>query len=791
MYSILVILLAVVLVIRHFTHKSIPDYDADAQLPGMSSDVEVYRDSLGIPHIYAKTEKDLYTAVGYVMAQDRLWQMDLLRRVTTGRLAEILSDDLLEVDVLMRSLEMTRKSEKIYAEASPALKNCVDAFASGVNHFMETHRNKLPFEFRLLGYDPEAWKPEHSINLIGYMAWDLSTGWPNELTLHKIKNQVDEARFRDLIPNVPGHSSSVFSDFGLDADTEALLSSLQRVSSRLDELGLDVFRGSNNWAVNGTRSESGKPLLANDMHLGLSIPGVWYQMHQVVEGKLDVTGVVLPGQPMVIAGHNQQIAWGFTNVMTDGLDFYEETIHPDHPDQYLVDGAWQTMRTKTEYVINKAGDTLVFENKYTHRGPVVTEIKAIPGKTISMSWIGLLESNELQTVYLLNRAGNWEEFREAIKTFISVNQNIIYADTDGNIGLHATIGLPLREKNGMEIYPGDTSLYDWKGLVPFEELPFSFNPESGYLSSANNRTVDADYPYYVSSWFDLPYRQDRIQELLSQKRKITIQDYIDLQADQKSKMAEKFTPVFLQALEGAELAASGQKALERLRAWDYELDTESIGATLFEYLYYQVARELALDEMGEELFEEFINKKGMVKNFMENILAHPESPWCDKVHTSEKTENYSELVRIAFQEALKQIGVAMGVDQDEWQWGHIHTLKLEHPLSSVQIIDRLLRLSRGPFPVGGSHHTVCPYAYDYMDPSTVDHGASHRHIYDLSDWDQSLTVIPTGTSGVPASRHYCDQTDLYINNAYHRDHYDRERVMQSARYHMVIRALAD
>lgn len=671
LYALAILIMIGWIFIRNITRGPLPDFNEGIELVGLQEEVEVFRDSFGVPHIFAENETDLYKSVGYVMAQDRLWQMDLLRRVTTGRLAEILSDDLLEVDQLMRSLEMTKKSANIYANADQNLKDCILAFSEGVNQFIEQNRKHLPFEFKLLGYSPEPWEPVHSINLIGYMAWDLSTGWPNELTLKKIQEKVDHEKFTTLVPNIPGQSTSIYPEF------------------ELDELGLDIFRGSNNWVVSGSKT--------------------------------------------------------------------------------------------------KSGDTLVMINKFTHRGPVVTDIKAIKGKTISMNWIGLLESNEILTVYKLNRAKNWGEFREAIKTFISVNQNIVYADTEGNIGLHSTIGIPIRESGGMGVYPGDTSLYDWKGLVPFEELPYQFNPECGYLSSANNRTADPDYPYYISSWFDLPYRQDRIQELLESKNQIEIEDFIQIHADQKSKMAEKFNPVFVkQLLESDLLSETESQALDYLREWDFDLSRESIAATIFEYLYYYTCKELVEDELGEDLFKEFAGKKIMIKNFMENILADTKSSWCDNIHTEDIEETFKQIVLRAFKESLAMISTEMGPSIEKWEWGKIHQFTIKHPLASAKIIDKLFELSRGPFPVGGSHHTVSPYSYNFMDPASVYHGSSHRHIYDLSNWDNSLTIIPTGNSGIPTSPHYCDQSEMYINNEYHTDYVSRSKIEKAARYRTTI-----
>jgi len=782
---IAIILSGALIFFNRISKSPVPDYSKDLIIPGLSGEVEVYRDSFAIPHLYAQNERDMYLATGYLMAQDRLWQMDLLRRVTQGRLAEILSDDLLETDKLMRSLLISKKSEEIFNTADENIKTALLAFSEGINAFIAENGKKLPFEFRLLGYKPEKWEPVHSINLIGYMAWDLSTGWPNEMALFKLMNKTGPGMYTAFLPDKENPRSSVYPDFIPDQDNLEILTALHEAAVKIDDLGLDIFRGSNNWAVSGSRTKSGKPLLANDMHLGLFIPGIWYQMHQVVPGKLDVTGVVLPGQPFVIAGHNRNIAWGFTNVMTDDLDFYEETLNPANPDEYLLDGKWIPFKIVEERIINKSGDTINYLAKYTHRGPVVSDKNGVGGKTISMCWTGSYPSNEIRSVYLLNRASGWEEFREAIRTFVSVNQNIVYADVEGNIGLHSTIGLPVRGKDGFGVFPGDTSLYDWKGLVGFDELPYTFNPECGYVSSANNNTAGHEYPYYISSWFDLVYRQDRISELLKENQQVDIEYFIKIQADQKSKMAEKIMPVFLQGFREDELTSQPfPEILSMLKNWNYELSAGSVEATLFEFLYYHVFENLASDELGQELFDEIAGKKVMVKNFMENFIKGTDSEWCDDISTENITETFSDIMHASLLEAVTAIQEKLGDDPADWKWGEIHSFTIKHPISSAKLIEKIFKLDRGPYPVGGSHHTVSPYSYSYMDPGSVNHGSSHRHIYDLSDWNNSLTIIPTGTSGIPASRHYCDQIELYIKNQYHTDYVSKDKVVGNAKYLM-------
>ncbi|MFO7616318.1 MAG: penicillin acylase family protein [Bacteroidales bacterium] len=766
--------------------RALPDYGKDLQLNGLDNQVEVLRDSLGIPHVYASSEKDLYMAVGYLQAQDRLWQMDLLRRVTTGRLSEIFGEDLINADLLFRSLKMTEKSRGILEEAGPDILSALEAFSSGVNQYIESNRKRLPPEFTLLGYKPEPWLPEHSINLIGYMAWDLSTGWTNETLLEQIRQQVGNDLYDDLIPDLLRQRTYVQPGYGEAPDLNVLAALAETVKA-IDDLGLDVFMGSNNWAVAGSRSETGMPLLANDMHLGLMIPGIWYQMHQVVPGVINVTGVVLPGQPLVVAGHNDRIAWGFTNVMTDDADFYIETVNPEDSSEYRLDGAWHKFGVREETIRIGKKDSVVKSIAYTHRGPVISGFKGISGQVISMRWNGMEPSNELLGVFLLNRAQNWGEFRNALTHFIAVNQNVVYADVDGNIGLQSTIGLPIREGIGTALFPGDTSAYDWKGLVPFEELPFTYNPECGYVISANNQTVGPDYPHYISSWFDLPYRADRIREMILEKEVLSISDFAAIQADQTSKMAEKFLPVYLVQLRQTDMTPTGRLAFELLSGWNYDFDSGRPEPTIFEQFYYQLVEELALDQMQEKLFNDFIRERTLVKNFAENILGNPSSGWCDDVNTPGVTESFGDMVNRAFGKAVSSLEVKLGADPAAWEWGRVHTLTLKHPMAQVKLIDKLFGFHSGPWPVGGSFHTVGPYSFPLGNPSGVDHGASNRHLHSTADWDRSLTVIPTGVSGVPASEFYCNQTRMYVENRYNPDAFSREAVESKARFRMVFK----
>jgi penicillin amidase len=527
--------------------------------------------------------------------------------------------------------------------------------------------------------------------------------------------------------------------------------------------------------------------MANDMHLGLMAPGIWYQMHQVVAGKLNVTGVGLPGAPFVIAGHNDEIAWGMTNVMVDDVDLYLETIHPDDTNQYLLDGNWLDMKLVEEKIVLKGEkEPAIRINRYTHRGPVVSSFRNVDGYILSARWQGREFSNELRSIYLLNRAGNWEQFRDALSTFQSVSQNIIYADRAGNIGLQTAAGIPLRKEGGILVYPGDTTAYDWNGTVPFEELPHAYNPECGHLSSANNMTIGEEYPHYIGAWFVLPGRIKRIRQMLDEKEIMGSDDFRRMLRDQTSQLAEDLTTAYLHALPEEMEGMYGQ-ARQLLEQWDFEMHLTSAEALIFEMMGQQLIRVIFHDELGEEYYPLMVQNSSIPKHLIYRIRMTGESLWCDDVNTPEKKETFSDNITKAFRQTIDTLAYRYGNDPSAWQWGTVHQVAINHPLGSIDLIERLFKVNRGPFPVGGSDHTVCPFGYSTGSTFVSHFGASERHIFNTADWDSSLTVIPTGTSGIPASPHYMDQTRLYLENRYHRDLFSREMVEACAKYKAVFR----
>lgn len=783
-FSLLIILAAAVLVwVNSVSKSALPLYNGEETIQGINSQVTVHTDSRGMPHIYAENEHDLYFATGYIMARERLWQMDLIRRATKGRLSEIFGKDYVQTDLFLRSLEMTSKSKMLLGAEEPLVINCLEAYAEGVNYYIEKAGKKLPPEFRILSYKPDPWSLEDIANIIGYMGWDLAAdNLSSDIYIHKLVSKVGQQKASELIPDRKADKTLVFPDFKLEEEklNEAIsfLSSLDKLKS----LGIHTFSGSNNWAVSGSKTETGKPFLSNDMHLGLGSPGIWIQIHQVIPGKLNVTGVAVPGEPFIVAGHNEKIAWGLTNLMVDDIDLYSEKLNPADENQYLFNGEWNDMEIRKEIIGIKGrkADTLTI--RFTHRGPVVSGFRNVEDVTLSMRWSGYDMSDELKAVYLLNRASGWEEFREAISHFRSVSQNFAYADVEGNIGINTGGGIPVRKEPGFIIRNGETDQFDWKGYVPFDQLPSSFNPAKGYTSSANNKTVSDDYPYYISYQFYVPYRIDRIRQMLEEKEKFSTEDFKRMITDQHSVFAELLLPHILKLSDRkGEMNSTELKAFSAFETWNCDMSKDLSAPSLFEFFASALAKNLLGDEL-EELYDAL--PASLRDYYLYRILNYGPDEWVDDIKTS-GTEDFDQIVLRSFRDAIKNITEAYGADTTGWRWGSIHKLILEHPFGSVKLLDRIFKFNSPAFEAGGSRHTVCPYSY--QPGFKVNNGASGRHIFNTADWDESLTVIPTGISGIPANEFYLSQSKTYMEGGFYKDAFSEKAVKGAAKYKLLLK----
>lgn len=778
--SFIVVFAGAFIFIKKFNNKPLIDYNQDIVLTNLHSEVEVYRDENAIPHIIAQNEEDLYRVAGYVIASDRMWQMDLIRRATQGNLSQIFGADFFKTDLMLRALKIDEKSELIYQNLSPEQKLALDAYSDGVNQYIQQNIKKLPIEFKILGYEPAEWKPQNSLNIIGYIAWDLVTAWSNEITLFKIQQQVDSAIFSDFIPNFD-EDLPIYQL--VDVDSLDFTSPISTMGQQIYDLGVIPFMASNNWAASGQKTSTGAPIMCNDMHLGFGIPGIWYQMHLVVDGKLNVAGLTVPGAPGIVAGHNENIAWGLTNVMLDGTDFYIETLNDDST-KYLLNGEWKDLKIVTEKIVTKEGDTLEGKIRYTHRGPIISEFKKL-NQAISMHWIGYEWSNEYAGIYKLNRASNWDEFRDGCSEFGAVSQNVVYADNQGNIGLQLVGSVPKRIVPGYVILPGDTTKYDWTGFIDFDSLPREFNPDRGYVASANNKSANVDY--YISQYFYEDYRQERIVEMLEANDSISV-DYMKLiQNDQNSAFAKEILEDMIFYISSLNLDdVRYDKSLEYLANWDGNMSANSVAPLIFEQFNMIFLKETVSDELGT-VFDDFFKTKILTYKVLMLLYNDKSSILFDDISTNDKIEDITQIVNIAYQKTLDTLSDQLANDVSQWQYQCLHTLTLEHPLSKVKILDFLFKLNRGPYGVGGSNHTVSPYSYPFAKNFKVNHGASHRHIFTVDNWENSQTIIPTGQSGIPASEFYCDQSERYISGIYHEDYFSLQRVKDNYKFKMIFK----
>ena len=782
---IAVVLLAGLIIVPGLRKSGLPELNGEKNLSGLTDDVKVIRDERGVPHIYASNEHDLYFMTGYITAQERLWQMDMVRHATQGRLSELFKRDMFETDYFLRALGMPKKSQMVLEREDPAILATLQAYTDGVNSWIEECGNKLPPEFRILGYKPEPWTMIDITNIIGFIGWDLaSSNLSNEINNYKLTRKLGPEKASELIADWNMVDEVVFPDFRLDDKLLDQATDAIGSMEELEKLGIVTLSGSNNWAVSGSRSETGKPILSNDMHLGFNVPGFWMQIHQVIPGKLNVTGVLFPGEPFIIAGHNDRIAWGMTNLSVDDIDLFVETVDSTG-NNYLYNGEWLPFRTE-EHMLKMGPDSSQTRIiKYTHHGPVISGMQGIDDAVLTMCWTGYDYSDEIKAVYNLNRASGWDEFRTALSQFRSISQNFAYADVDGNIGLNTGGGIPVRKGTGLLPRKGDTDEFEWKGYVPFELLPSSFNPENGFVSSANQRTVDESYPFFISGEFSMPYRIMRIREMAAGKQILGIEDFKRMITDNHSAYAALLTPVIISNVSAT--GADDKKlstVIEELKGWNYDMSASLVAPTLFEFVRIELARHIMLDEL-DELYGSTLGRQHDF--YIYSMVSSGPDEWIDNTDTPEK-ETMETIIAKSIRAAWDTLAARYGEYGDNWQWGKIHTFTLEHPMGGVKILNRLLGLNSKTYGVDGSYHTVEPYAY--RDNFRVHHGASERHIFNTADWDKSLTVIPTGTSGIPGSPFYLSQTETYVNDGFYSEPFSEAAVEAAKKHEMIFRPAA-
>jgi penicillin amidase len=769
---------------QHTLTKSLPQTSGEVSLKGLKEDVEIIRDTYGVPHIYAKNEPDLFFALGYAMAQDRFWQMEFYRRVGYGRLSEVFGEDFVKADRYFRMLTAAGMNRSVPAD----LTFIFQSFAAGINCYLETHRDRLPFEFKLLGYTPEPWAVDDYLAVLKVMNWNLSFGWGADLTAARMLEKVGEERLREAFPVwpedapliIPEESKSLSLSTNPTTETMRLVEQLTTISSAA---------ASNNWVVSREKSATGKPILANDTHLGLTNPSVWWEVHMVCP-TMNVSGFALPGTPGVAIGHNGHVACGVTNVMVDDVDFYIERINPENPRQYWYVDHWEDMRVLEETIRVKGQDPVKAEILLTRHGPIVNEVKkGSREKPLSARWSFTERPQPIEAGYLLAKARDMGEVKEALRYWELPSQNFVFADTAGNIGYWCCATIPMRSKgDGILPVPGWSGDYEWNGYVPFDERPHLINPEAGFIATANNKVVGDNYPWTIGNYWEPIDRITRIRRLLTAKERLSVDDFKRMHQDIYCTLAAEITPEMIEVLERRFSEVEAKKAKGILSQWDFMMSKDSVAACLFEVTYRRLMENIFRDELGEELFQEYIKIAPFAPRAIRMMIRKGSSPWFDDVDTPEE-ETMEDIIALSLNQTLSGLKEVLGGDMDRWRWGRIHTLTFEHVLGKKKPLDRMFNL--GPFQVGGSHLTVNKKQYSYGNPYNAVHGVSQRMIVDLSDLDRALHVLPTGESGHLKSPHYKDQIGLYLGGTYHPAWTDRRELEKHAEVTLILRPELD
>lgn len=760
--------------------------DGKLNLDGLKQEVEIVTDRAGCPHVYASETEDLYFAQGYLHATERLWQTDFTRRVALGRLSEILGEAVLPLDKFFRTIGINRMVREGIKKVDPITEQVARPYHAGFSAGIASQ--PFPVEYQFLSLEPDFptdYDQGETIFSIGLlMSFLLSPNWDLELLRSWLNDAVGPERARLLSGFAQSGSPSTIIGTG---QFPGMIKSLLDAASAA---GKGPGIGSNNWVVSGSRTTTGMPLLCNDPHLKIQMPGIWMQMH-LTGPDIDVTGVTLPGAPGVVIGHNRRIAWGFTNTQADIIDLRVERLSDDST-HYEFEGETKPLEVIDEPVLVRyESEPRPFEVKATRNGPLIhstvvgtinPEVKedAIGG-AISLRWVQADLPFSLGSSYLLNRAENYKQFREAAATWPVAGQNMVYADVDGNIGYQFTGAVPNRSASGTGASPapGWNSDADWQGTIPFEELPRAFNPEAGFIATANNKMVEADYPYVITGDWEPPHRINRIVALLSDKEKMSVQDMIDIQLDTHSSIAEGLIPLFL----GATLEeAVEHPARTAIQEWDLRMDAGSAGALVFAVWASRVAANLFGAKLGEDLFEVYFSKRAWTTlwgfDAMTEILTNPSAYWVGGDGTDNRAAADALIAR-SFTEAIKEVEELVGEDPDGWRWGAVHRLHLQHALASAMppLADLL---SWGPMESPGGDDTVNRGIFNPGENYNSSAISSYRQIIDLADFDRSLAILPGGNSGNPASPHYKDQADLWLRGEYLPMPFSRAAVEESS-----------
>ena len=725
--------------------------------------VEVYFDDYGVPSVFASNDSDMYKAAGYIGARDRLFQMSFMKYAYKGQLSLVLNDSLFAEDTFLRTLGFEKIAKETLEKVPSSTLQHLEDTCFGINTYVQSlSPQDYPLEFKLIGVEKlPIFEPLDIVALSTMMAWELQGGWDSELFFGAINEQLGSDYLNEILP--------FYNDsFITIASNDVLLKSYQDFASDTKKIReiLKTDRdgyGSNAWVVSGSKTDTGFPLLANDPHLSYGQPPWWYEI-RLKSDNYNFGGYGLYGFPLPVIGHNDHIGWGFTNVMTDDMDFYVETLNEDKT-QYMLDGIWKDLKIEQETISLKSGDKKTIIIRSTHRGPIVSDIHPDAkgqSKAISFKWTEFDAFDETTALFMLAKATNWDEFSDASKLFGAPGQNWTYADKDGNIGWRPNSKIPIRLGAEQLIpFDGSTSKHDWTGYVPFDEMPYVYNPEKGYISNGNNKTIDDDYPYYISRYWADPSRGEQIDRRLKVNSKLDVEDMKSILNEITSPFAQEYSTLFIKNYSEG-FSEKGDEIHDILNGWDGVESIDSDATVVFHAIYIQLVQNLFQDELqsfGNDSFDTFYSLKYIRSLAIRSIFDRNATLWVDNVLTSKK-ETLNDIVNQSFDDAHDFLTKNYG-NPKELTWGDVHQVTYRHRLNGDPLVKRFINFSIGPFPMAGSGMTPRAASYSVSDPFDVRAGSSMRRVIDFANFDNGFSILPTGQSGVFKSPHYRDQTSLY------------------------------
>lgn len=825
---ILIVVIAVVIGAAFALYKvvniGLPRYGGTVGMPGLHAEVKIYRDAYAVPHIEAADEHDAAMALGYAHAQDRIFQMVMMRHLVSGRMAEILGDmpfhmeyipakTMSEFDRFMRVMGLKNFAERVITEERAGEAKNIYAYVDGINAFLESG-NPLPPEFLLLGHRPEPWTVDDVLMLGRYIGWSLSNNWHMELFRMQAISQFGLERGWELVPRhshpgpyvIPaeenpflGRGKKVEKHYmppGMDPDSlpKTLFNTAWKVGGNYERNRFSPMSpyASNNWAVAGSRSESGAPILCNDPHLVHMLPSVFFQAHLVTGDGLDVIGVTFPGMPFIALGHNRTLAWAATTTRADNQDLFIERANPDNPGQYwdpTTDG-WRDFEEREEIIRVKGGEDIKVTVRSSRHGPIISDVlTADPdAPPVAVRWGGYDVGAGHLAFQKASRARNARELVEILAMMDVPIQNWVFADTEGNIGYYPSGYYPIRPEGCDGTLPvrGDTTDCDWLGRVPPEEQLKMINPKRGYVITANNKVIDeSQYPHVVSFNY-VGYRAERIEALINSKERLTPDDMRGFQMDTYMVHARRLVPYYLAAYEseGDRDDSLLADAVKVLGEWDYDADVESPGAAIFHRAYLETIVLTLKDELPPEMYNYYLNEKSFLLTIDNGIEANSFS-FFDDASTPDAVETRDHILAAALRRAAHKLEELFGPDIDDWQWGRMHYLEFAHPFSSQKPLDRVFKTFRMPSP--GSGGTVFSQAFNWgADLIRVEYGPVFRQVIDMSDIEGATMIIDTGQSGHVRSKHFFDQNELWLTGGTMPMLMDMEKVREQAKAVMTL-----